>query len=421
MRWFERSIDIALLSFLLLTLSFSTVRLEKLHDRVHVLAASHGFDFASWTLNAAWVKLSQSAIRAPLYFPRFDQHQIVVDYVESVRSIETTRDQLNKIYADPSIEDPTQASADLRQQLDEYTARQNALAPMAESVLQEQVTEILNELELTNGGQPFPWVLYHVTPLPQNLIISSRSKIEQQTSYQLAQLTVEQASSLESAVDEKLGVSSLVVDIGGLATYPTMIMRTTALNWISSTIAHEWIHLYFGQRPLGINYETSPEVRTMNETASSIAGDEIGRIVMQRYYPELTQAPAALELVSRLIAGGEPQDPPFDFRAAMHETRITADALLAEGKIDEAEAYMEERRQIFWDHGYTIRKLNQAYFAFYGAYADVPGGPAGEDPVGPAVRALRDQSPSLRAFLERIAQMSTFAELQQATSTSAGY
>jgi len=45
-------------------------------------------------------------------------------------------------------------------------------------------------------------------------------------------------------------------------------------------------------------------------------------------------------------------------------------------------------------NGYYIRKLNQAYFAFYGAYADVPGGPAGEDPVGPAVRALRSQSQS---------------------------
>ena len=49
---------------------------------------------------------------------------------------------------------------------------------------------------------------------------------------------------------------------------------------------------------------------------------------------------------------------------------------------------MEQRRQLFVENGYYIRKLNQAYFAFYGAYADVPGGAAGEDPVGPAVRAL---------------------------------
>ena len=98
----------------------------------------------------------------------------------------------------------------------------------------------------------------------------------------------------------------------------------------------------------------------------------------------------------------------------MHETRVTADKLLAEGKIDEAKSYMEKRRQIFWDNGYLIRKLNQAYFAFHGAYADVPGGAAGEDPVGPAVRALRAQSSSLADFINTIAWMTSFQQLQQA-------
>jgi hypothetical protein len=98
----------------------------------------------------------------------------------------------------------------------------------------------------------------------------------------------------------------------------------------------------------------------------------------------------------------------------MHTTRVQVDALLAEGKIKEAETYMDQRRQVFWNNGYPIRKLNQAYFAFYGAYADVPGGAAGEDPVGPAVRALRAQSSSLAAFLKRIAQMSSFQQLQNA-------
>jgi hypothetical protein len=98
----------------------------------------------------------------------------------------------------------------------------------------------------------------------------------------------------------------------------------------------------------------------------------------------------------------------------MHETRVTADQLLAEQKIEEAEAYMEKRRQLFWENGYLIRKLNQAYFAFHGAYADAPGGAAGEDPVGPAVRALREQSDSLADFVNTIAWMTSFVELQRA-------
>jgi hypothetical protein len=98
----------------------------------------------------------------------------------------------------------------------------------------------------------------------------------------------------------------------------------------------------------------------------------------------------------------------------MHTTRVTVDAFLATGKISEAEQYMEQRRQLFVQNGYVIRRLNQAYFAFYGAYADVPGGAAGEDPVGPAVRALRVQSPSLSAFLNRISWMTSFDQLQKA-------
>jgi hypothetical protein len=102
----------------------------------------------------------------------------------------------------------------------------------------------------------------------------------------------------------------------------------------------------------------------------------------------------------------------------MHETRVTADQLLLEGRVDQAEAYMEQRRQFFWENGYAIRKLNQAYFAFYGSYADVPGGAAGEDPVGPAVRTLRQQSSSLADFVDRMARLTSFGDLQAAIAES---
>jgi hypothetical protein len=74
---------------------------------------------------------------------------------------------------------------------------------------------------------------------------------------------------------------------------------------------------------------------------------------------------------------------------------------------------MEARRVFLWDNGYQIRKLNQAYFAFHGAYADSPGGAAGEDPVGPAVRELRSRSASLAEFINTIAWMDSFEDLQE--------
>jgi hypothetical protein len=150
----------------------------------------------------------------------------------------------------------------------------------------------------------------------------------------------------------------------------------------------------------------------MNETTADIVGTEVGGALLQHYYPEVAAQYAMQVQVVSLSTG--PVLTGFDFRAEMHTTRVHVDELLAAGKVTQAEAYMDQRRQVFWDNGYPIRKLNQAYFAFYGAYADVPGGAAGEDPVGPAVRALRAQSSSLAAFLKTIAQMSTFKQLQDA-------
>jgi hypothetical protein len=75
---------------------------------------------------------------------------------------------------------------------------------------------------------------------------------------------------------------------------------------------------------------------------------------------------------------------------------------------------MEARRQIFWEQGYRIRRLNQAYFAFYGAYADVPGGAAGEDPVGAAVRELWARIGSPVQFLRTMAWMNEFQDLLDA-------
>lgn len=413
MQWLTRLSDyLALTVFLLFALSTSDARLTRTAERVHVLASSQAFDLAGWMVQSAWLKLTQSAMASPRYFTPSAQRETVLEYLQLVEDIQNLERDIRLVFSDPNQSDPYAASLDSRAELEQLYIRQKSLAPLSESVLEMQVTTILNELGLTSGGQPIPWVLYHITPLPKNLVLSPREVIRQETSYLLQpEMTLEEIIQLEDSVSSRLGFSTLVVEIGGLAAYPTMVMRTTALDWLSNTIAHEWIHLYLGQRPLGMNYDRTPELRTMNETAASIAGDEIGQMVMERYYPEL----AFRYRNARQLASLNPQPVSnFDFRAEMYETRVRADALLAEGKIEEAEAYMEARRQVFWENGYAIRKLNQAYFAFHGAYADTPGGAAGVDPVGPAVRKLRARSATLTEFLERIGRMSSFEELQAA-------
>ncbi len=294
-------------------------------------------------------------------------------------------------------------------------ARRSQLGPLAESILQEQLSNTAAEIGITLGGQPIPPVLYHSTPLPRALIVSPREVIRQDNNISInPDLTIDQRVTLEERVDQALNVSSLVVEIGGIGVYPTMVMQTSDLNWMAEVVAHEWIHNFLTLRPLGLNYETSPELRTINETVASIAGKEIGRILVARYYPELAPPPppeAPAESTPPLLPV---EPPPFDFRAEMRITRVTVDQLLAEGKIEEAEDYMEQRRLIFWDNGYHIRKINQAYFAFYGAYADQPGGAAGEDPVGAAVRLLRSRSATLAEFLNRVSWMYSYDQLQRA-------
>lgn len=406
-------------------------------DRARAFTRSQEFNYEAWTYDAVWLKLQQSALGLPQYIQREDQVALVMESVRLTESILQAGYQLQLIYTDPNIKDKEQASVHLRAELAKLTTRQNQVQPVAESVIQGQVTQILSEQGLTLLGQPTPPVLYHVSPLPMNLVISRRDKIEQINAVSLQpDIALEDQIKIEDDVAGAMDASTLIVPVGGIGAYPTMVMRTEYFEWQVGTVVHEWTHNFLSLRPLGVNYGTTPELRTINETTASIVENEIGPLLLKRYYPTYGASPfepsttrsgqrfgrvAWTSLHLRPFStkmGGEKEGgddpPPFDFRAEMHTTRVHADELLADGKIEEAEAYMEARRQFFWDNGYAIRKLNQAYFAFYGAYADVPGGAAGEDPVGPAVRALREQSDSLADFLNTISWMNSYEELLEA-------
>jgi hypothetical protein len=400
-------------------LGYSNPSLTDDIEKVRTYTRDIEFNYISWTADALVVKLKAASIDGAHILDRETQKQVVSEYLRITQDILTKEDALQKIYSDPEVADKEAASTELRAQFAEQYKRQTEIAPFAEAILQQQVSEVLKDIGLTMLGQPVPSLMYHSTSLPFALIVSPRDRIEQIANVSLdTGFTVDQQVALETKIDQGLNTSSLVVPIGGVGVYPTMVMRTTNLSWLLNTISHEWIHNFLTLRPLGFLYTADPMLRTMNETTASIAGDEIGALVLQRFYPELaTDSHSIPGLISAPFDHPEPGDflrPPFDFRAEMFITRTQADALLTDGKIEEAEAYMESRRELFLQNGYVIRKINQAYFAFYGAYADSPGGAAGEDPVGPAVRTLREQSSSLADFINTISWMSSFDQLQTA-------
>ena len=391
-------------------------------ERVRSFTRAIEFDYVAWTLNALRVKLNQLALGTSEYVSTSAQSQLVIDYLNLVSEINTLQAKIQQIYADPNTSDPSSASATLRLNLEKVKDKRNQLQPIAESILQGQISATASQLGLTLAGQPVPPVLFHTTPPPDALIISPRNVIREDADISIStDLTIDQITKLEDNVDKNLNVSSLVVGIGGIGLYPTMVMQTSDINWLAEVVAHEWVHNYLTLRPLGLSYLSAPELRIMNETAASIAGKEIGQAVVGKYYPQFLPAPAIETTETAPASNAQPGEPAaFNFQSEMRTTRVTVDLLLSEGKIVEAENYMNERRSVFWEHGYLIRKLNQAYFAFYGAYADQPGGAAGEDPVGAAVRALRSQSSSLASFLNRISWMWSYDQLIKATTKGSG-
>ncbi len=384
-------------------------------ERVRTYTRNTEFDFVTWTLKALLTKNQAAVLSLHKYIPEEKHEQIIAEYFTRLHEINRLNAQITTIYSDPGNTNPDENAAELNQMLKQKETEIQPYAVLSETIMQQRLSKVIANLDLGMGGQLIPPLLYHVTPLPLALIVSPRDAIRQDADISLLpELTLEEIIALENRVEDELGVSALVVNIGGIGIYPTMVLRTTNFAWTIETIAHEWTHNFLTLRPLGMLYAETPQIRTMNETTASLSGKEIAFEFYAQYYPQFLPEPVTQQAQPSAETQETIEPPVFDFRAEMHTTRLTVDELLAEGKIEEAENYMEQRRAFFWENGYLIRKINQAYFAFYGAYADVPGGAAGTDPVGPAVVSLREKSESLAAFLNRISWMTSFESLLNA-------
>ena len=381
--------------------------------RLMTLVGLRQFDFLIWETNAFASKAAAILGNGHTYLSDTDRRQVVLDYLALVAEIGRLEHEINQIYVNPDVADPDADSQQLQAALAQQRATLLQVQPLAEAIIQDQVADILVEEGFTTVRQAWPPVLMHMTPLPSVLIVSPRSTIERKYQVVLVNgLSTPVRDELETAVASNLDLSALVVPIGGLGTFPAMITESSDINWLFEVVAHEWAHNWLGFKPVGLNYGSDPQIRIINETAVSIIDREIGRRAIERYYPEyLPPPPAPAAPQPEPEPAPDEQPPPFDFRAEMATTRIEADRLLADGQIEAAEIYMEERRKFFVAQGYNIRKINQAYFAFYGAYADQPGA-TGSDPIGPLLRDIRQHSDSVHQFLERVGDISSFADLE---------
>ena len=306
--------------------------------------------------------------------------------------------------------------------LDELTAarrERDGLENVVEAVLEERVARVAKEVGLDSSFPFFPRARWLFPPVdfefaapPDVLAISPRDRIYLESTRLLkSDLTLEEIEDVERRWEAK-GVSALVAGVGGVGTYPSAVPLDVDYGHLLETVAHEWLHQYLFFRPLGSRYFRDPALATINETVADIAGRELGALAAERY-PLSTTLPAEEEGLPAGQAGAGATPTPgagIDFNQVMRELRLEVDRLLAEGKVAEAESLMEARRQFLTDHGYYIRRINQAYFAFHGLYADTP---ASSSPIGPKLDELRRRSSSVGAFIHTAARITSEADLDR--------
>ena len=369
--------------------------------QVESFVSPHQFSFTLWEMKALWRKLSTLTLGSSS-----DEKRLVKDYFALLEEISRKKDTLSKLYASERTRYSGLAIWWVEEELEALRQRQAALSPVVEKILAKQISEILKEEGLTTLGLIWPPLSIQFESPPHYLVIAPRDALfVRKGIYLKPKMTLGEQEALEEEIDELFNVSSLVVEVGGLSSYPAMILDYPSLEFALKASAHEWIHHYLAFRPLGWYYDYSPEMRTINETVASIAGDEIGLKALRRFYPELAPPPREEE------EKGAKEPVISEFQLLMRETRLKVEELLKAGDIEGAERYMEERRKLLVSKGYYIRKLNQAYFAFFGSYAAEPGHP---DPIGEKLRLLRKKAGSLKEFIRLVEGISSPEGLDKA-------
>ena len=233
---------------------------------------------------------------------------------------------------------------------------------------------------------------------PHILITSRRDKIEMSGVKLIdPNLKWSDRAEIEQRAELYANTSALVDDLAGLGTYPAIVSDRYNLRQLMRTAAHEWLHNYWILKPLGRNMWNSQNMQILNETAADLVGNELGD--------------EAFIILGNTIDDAHKHNTPTNphlFRI-LRETRINVEKMLEDGKIEEAEKYMDKQLWQLKLGGFNIRKLNQAYFAFRGNYAE---GPASISPIGEDLRELRDYYPNLGDFIESVSKIGDFEQFK---------
>ena len=385
-----------------------------------IATAGFGYNLTSFevaNLPAKWAHRIYSAL--PWTDIDSDTRNVHLErYPDLARELRRARDGLKLALAQND-----DAAASIHQtHIDNLIAERNRIRDAVEELLEAAISTELINLGLHQDGQ-FIWppVDFRIDDTPHVLVTSPRDKIER-NSIRLLQpdLTEQEKLQMETALLERTDLSTVVLPTGGLASYPNLVPSDYSLQSLLEVSAHEWLHAYLIFHPLGRAYWSNGDMTSLNETLANLFGKEIGRTV----YNQLTG-----ENIPTLEPPYTPDEEARDScplrrrrngarceRSPNDQTTRAGDAQgwrlrrpnstpansstkpatkpknsYPNGKIPEAEAYMESRRQTLVENGHNIRKINQAYFAFHGTYADSP---SSTSPLARQIYQLRLISPN---------------------------
>ena len=373
-------------------------------------SSKYAFDLIGWHITNSMSKWTHRTLRAipGQAISDSDRLALVDEYFRLGHVENDIKGRLNV-----ATSRPTETASEVKRLQDEldrvHRLRHDARNDVEET-LESEISSVARAEGLGLVGEiVFPPVDVRLVETPKVLITSPRDRIEWQDDVLLdPHMSVENRGEVEARLLETQDLSALVLDIGGVATYPASVYSGADLNATLSLMAHEWLHHYLFLRPLGQNMFNSPDMHVLNETVADLGGRELGGIARERIEARMSlTVPASFGTTSDILEAALAPVNDFDFRREMQETRRAVDALLAGGEVDIAESYMETRRRMFVDNGHPIRKLNQAYFAFNGTYAESP---ASVNPIGGQVRRLRDLSPDFGAFISLVSGVSSYTE-----------
>ena len=282
-----------------------------------------------------------------------------------------------------------------------------------EDIIEGRMTAVLEDEGLaleppifSDLGLIFPPVDFEFDKPPHVLATSPRDLISLKSDDLLTPgIEPGEIEEIEAEAEANGDTSALIVPTGGVATYPTIVSDLRPYESLIELLFHEWTHQYLAFFPLGSSYFEGGDARTLNESVANLAGRELAAAYFDRY--------ESLAPPDEPIPTPQPTtqpDPSFDFRSEMRTLRRAVDLLLELGHVEAAELLMNDKRDQFEERGVYIRKLNQAYFAFYGSYADTP---ASIDPIGPKLELLLENTGSPGEFLRTVSAITTRAELNE--------